>query len=148
MNSHTASLRILKMAAIAGALGVIIGAFGAHGLEDGLGRLGYYEADELTVEMTAKRLDQFDVGARYHLAHSVALLALAGVQVGSDRRRMISAWLFSVGIILFSGSLYLLVLTNTPWLGAITPLGGLAWIAAWVSLLAVAFSKPIEAVGR
>ena len=141
MNDNHSSSRILMIAAIAGALGVTIGAFGAHGLENALGEFGSYDESELTPELVSKRVDQFDVGARYHLVHSAALLALAGVRVGSDRRRMISAWLMTVGIILFSGSLYLLVLTNTPWLGAVTPLGGLSWIAAWVSLLGVAFSN-------
>tara|TARA_R110002049_G_scaffold2750_2_gene21393 strand:+ start:97171 stop:97581 length:411 start_codon:yes stop_codon:yes gene_type:complete len=125
------------VAAIAGALGVIIGAFGAHGLEDTIRRVGFYDNDALTAELIEKRLDQFDVAARYHLAHAVALLALAGVSIGKPQRRILAMWLFTAGIALFSGSLYLLVLTNTPWLGAITPLGGLAWIAAWLSLLSV-----------
>ncbi|OYP35238.1 DUF423 domain-containing protein [Rhodopirellula sp. MGV] len=122
---------VLSTAAIAGALGVIIGAFGAHGLPDLIA--GYTDdPDHLQ-----KRLDQFDVGARYHLVHAVAILAMTMLPCGKCTR--IAVALFVIGILLFSGSLYVLVLTDTSWLGAITPLGGLAWIAAWISLL---FIKP------
>ncbi|WP_436716135.1 DUF423 domain-containing protein [Roseiconus lacunae] len=117
----------LVIAGIAGALGVAIGAFGAHGLESYL--VGFSD-DPLYLD---KRLSQFDTGARYHLVHAVAILALASLPKG--RVSSVATWLFVTGIILFSGSLYVLVLTDTSWLGAITPLGGLAWIAAWVSLL-------------
>ena len=135
------------MAAIVGAIGVAIGAFGAHGLDTLLAKPGLHGDEGLSPELIAKRIDQFDVGVRYHLAHPVPLLALAGISVGSSRRRKVSAWLFASGVVLFSGSLYVLVLTNTPWLGAITPLGGLAWIGAWLSLLAIAFSGPQESAG-
>jgi uncharacterized membrane protein YgdD (TMEM256/DUF423 family) len=139
VNRDQTSRRILIIASIVGALGVTIGAFGAHGLDALLAKPGLHGAEGLSPELIAKRLDQFDVGVRYHLVHAVALLALAGFSFGSSRRRQVTSWLFTAGIVLFSGSLYILVLTNTPWLGAVTPLGGLAWIAAWLSLLAIAF---------
>ncbi|MCC9602960.1 DUF423 domain-containing protein [Stieleria sp. JC731] len=123
---------ILLTAAVTGALGVIIGAFGAHGLEDFIA--GYSQEPE----HIAKRLAQFDTGARYHLVHAVALVALASLPVARATR--VAAVLFVAGVILFSGSLYVLVLTDTSWLGAITPLGGLAWIFAWASLM---FIKPV-----
>ncbi|MCL4154424.1 UNVERIFIED_CONTAM: hypothetical protein GTU68_007890 [Idotea baltica] len=66
--------------------------------------------------------------------HAIAILALASLPFGSSRMRMVIATLFALGILIFSGSLYLLVLTDTPWLGAITPIGGLTWIFAWLSL--------------
>lgn len=146
MNRDQTSRHILVIASILGAFGVGIGAFGAHGLDTLLAKPGLHGEEGLPPELITKRLGQFDVGARYHLVHAAALLALAGISFGSSRRRKISAWLFAVGILLFSGSLYILVLTNTPWLGAITPLGGLAWIGAWLSLLAIAFSRPNESM--
>ena len=119
----------LVIASIAGALAVLIGAFGAHGLPDYLVGLG------VDAETLPRRLDQFDVGARYHLAHAIVLLALVALPVPRSRVRTCSFVLFVAGIVFFSGSLYLLVLTNTAWLGAITPIGGVSWIIAW-SLLA------------
>ena len=129
------SRRILATAAIAGASGVLLGAFAAHGLSDMLADRGFDS------ELVAKRVDQFDVGVRYHLLHAVALLGLSAVPLGTPKLRRLIAWLLLAGMILFSGSLYLLVLTNVPKLGAITPLGGLAWIAGWLCLLWIA-KKP------
>ena len=101
-------------------LGVVLGAFGAHGLRDRLA------PDMLAV---------FETGVRYHLIHALALLAVAWAAsrwpsgwVGS------AGWLFLVGVIVFSGSLYLLAVTGARWLGAITPIGGLCLTAGWVVL--------------
>lgn len=124
---------LLVAAAIAGATGVAIGAFGAHGLP------GFLESQGADADLVAKRLSQFDTGARYHLIHAVALLAIASIQTASARLIRMVGILLLIGIVLFSGSLYLLVVTNTPWLGAITPLGGVSWIVAWVLL---AFCRP------
>ena len=129
------SRRILITASIAGATGVILGALGAHGLEDLLAFRG------IDSELIPKRVEQFDVGVRYHLIHTVALLALASVPFGKARVRRWVARLFLAGLIFFSGSLYLLVLTNVPQLGAITPIGGAIWIVAWLCLFFVAY-KP------
>lgn len=106
----------LRIAAISGALAVTAGAFGAHGLKDRL------PADLLSVWNTA---------VLYHLIHSLALLALA---LAGPRRLHLHAGLFGVGIAVFCGTLYALALTGERWLGAITPLGGLALIAGWLSL--------------
>jgi len=120
--------RIIVCAGISGALGVVMGSFGAHGLDKFLASGGLDDA------LVLKRLDQFDVAVRYHLIHTVALLALASITVGTPGcRRWVARW-FLLGLLLFSGSLYALVLTNTPMLGAITPLGGLSWIAGWLLL--------------
>lgn len=121
---------------IFGALGVLIGAFGAHGMPDHLASMG------LDAELIAKRLDQFDVGVRYHLVHVAAMLGLLAVPRLCEKSRGVAFWLMAVGIVLFSGSLYILVATNTAWLGAITPLGGLAWIIAWV-VIAIRGFRPI-----
>lgn len=123
--------RLVALAGWAGFSAVLIGAFGAHGLEDWLGSRFAAPA-----ELLAKRLDQFDVGARYHLAHAVALLAIAGWSGGPPKPLRRAAWLMFAGIVLFSGSLYVLVLTNTPAWGAVTPIGGVLWLVAW-GLLAI-----------
>lgn len=105
----------------AAVVAVLLGAFGAHGLR---GRL------------TPEMLAVFETGVRYHFYHALALLAVAyaaGRWPGSAAGA--AGWLFLAGILLFSGSLYLLSLTETRWLGAITPFGGLAFIAGWVALL-------------
>jgi uncharacterized membrane protein YgdD (TMEM256/DUF423 family) len=121
--------RWMAIGGATGFLGVLIGAFGAHGLEDFL--VSTYAAGP---ELVARRLDQFDVGARYHLVHALALLVITALPGLSDRAVRITSGLMLTGIVLFSGSLYLLVATNTPWLGAITPLGGVAWLLAWAGI--------------
>ncbi|TWU33320.1 DUF423 domain-containing protein [Novipirellula artificiosorum] len=125
MRHPPASRQIMLLAAVTGSLGVLIGAFGAHGLD------GFLEQQSLDPETIAKRVGQFDVGARYHLIHSVVLLALVAIPLGRDSLRLKLAWLFVSGIVLFSGSLYLLVLTNQSKLGMITPIGGILWVVAW-----------------
>jgi uncharacterized membrane protein YgdD (TMEM256/DUF423 family) len=112
--------RWLTAAAGLGALGVALGAFGAHGLRD----------------LVAERdLATWGTAVLYHQLHALALLALAlfGAATGRDVR--LPATLFTLGIALFSGSLYLLVVSGARWLGAVTPLGGLCLIAGWLALL-------------
>jgi uncharacterized membrane protein YgdD (TMEM256/DUF423 family) len=128
------SLTILAIAGVAGALGVMIGAFGAHGMESHLKDIGV-EAD-----LIPKRLDQFDLGARYHLAHALALWGLANSSLLTRRSRIWVCSLLVAGILLFSGSLYLLGYLNQPRLGAVTPLGGVAWILAWISVMVSAIA--------
>jgi uncharacterized membrane protein YgdD (TMEM256/DUF423 family) len=112
----------LGIAAINGALAVMAGAFAAHGLKARL------SADALAV---------FETGARYHMYHALAM-ALAGLVAA--RRAAIA---FLAGIVLFSGSLYLLALTGVTLLGAVTPVGGLCFIAGWALLAWAAFRGPI-----
>lgn len=119
-------------AAITGSSGVLLGALGAHGLDILLAELGH-DADVIP-----KRLSQFDTGVRYQLIHAVALLALAAMPYGTPGSRRWVSHLFLLGIFLFSGSLYVLVLSNVSQLGMITPLGGLCWIIGWLMLLTVA----------
>ena len=119
---------LLIAAAIAGASGVAIGAFGAHGLP------GFLQSHGADTDLIAKRVAQFDTGARYHLIHAVALLAISALGGAPAGLLRWTGILMIAGIVLFSGSLYLLVATNTPALGAITPLGGLSWIIAWTLL--------------
>jgi uncharacterized membrane protein YgdD (TMEM256/DUF423 family) len=105
-----------RLAAVCGFLAVALGAFGAHGLKATLETHG-----TLAIWQTA---------ALYHLAHSIVLLVLAH-RVAPPRRACL---LFVAGIAIFSGSLYLLAMTNVKWLGAITPLGGLSLLAGWLTL--------------
>ncbi len=112
----------LIFASVSGTLAVALGAFGAHALKDKL------EVSELT--------NTYQTAVQYHFYHTLALLL-----IGLLMDRLPAPWLtyssisMIIGLILFSGSLYLLCLTNTRWLGAITPLGGLGFIAGWLFLL-------------
>ena len=101
-------------------LAVVLGAFGAHALKARL------PADLLAV---------FEVGVRYQMAHALALLAVAWAHTRWPRAVLTTGgWLFVAGTVFFSGSLYLMALTGTRWLGAVTPIGGVAWLAAWLCL--------------
>lgn len=108
-----------RIAGWVGALAVAAGAFGAHAIRD---------------QVTPERLDTWETGARYHLIHAVVLLVLALVPEQSAPIPRAVFWLFLVGIFIFSGSLYGLVLLDLPRLGMVTPLGGLCLIAGWAGL--------------
>lgn len=112
MNSH-----LFRGAAALCFLAVALGAFGAHALKGTL-------AANHTIEV-------WKTAVLYHFVHALALLVVATLPAVS---RAASAFFVS-GIVLFSGSLYLLALTNVKWLGAITPLGGLCFLAGWLSLI-------------
>jgi len=112
---------ILITGALLGALGVMIGAFGAHGLASLLAANG--------------RAATFETAVKYHLYHALALLLTGSLYFHIPAKPLRLAGLFFfIGIIIFSGSLYILCLTNIAWLGAITPIGGLFLIAGWLSL--------------
>ena len=110
----------LGVAAVCGALAVVAGAFGAHGLRD---------------QVEPEQLSAWTTASQYHLLHSVALLALALYGRATERSVDWPSALFLAGILLFAGSIYLLVLTGQRWLGPVTPLGGLLLIGGWVSLI-------------
>jgi len=110
----------LLAGAVAGLIAVGFGAFGAHGLR---GRL------------TPEMLSVFETGVRYHMYHALALLLTAALMPRVPGKAIVAAgWLFVAGIVLFSGSLYLLAVTGVTVLGAITPIGGVAFLAGWASL--------------
>lgn len=110
------------MAALSGGLAVGLGAFGAHALK------GILESNQ--------RVDTYELASRYQFYHSLALLGLGILAFHLQTRYLLySAYSFLLGILIFSGSLYILALTNKTWLGAITPLGGVALILGWVFLL-------------
>ena len=113
------------LGALLAAVGVGLGAFGAHGLR---GRL--------SPEMMAV----FETGVRYHMYHALAIMITAALMPRIDGRAVVTAgWSFTAGIVLFSGSLYALALTGVTTLGAITPLGGVAFLVGWIALAVAAF---------
>jgi uncharacterized membrane protein YgdD (TMEM256/DUF423 family) len=106
--------------AIAAGLAVVLGAFGAHGLKS---------------RVDPELLVIFETGVRYHMYHALALLAVGfAASRWSSPLVGLSGWLFVAGMLIFSGSLYLMTFTGARWLGAITPIGGLALILGWVAL--------------
>lgn len=107
------------LASVAAALGVILGAFGAHALR---------------ARLSAADLEIYQTGVRYQMYHAFALFAAAWLLSRNAPRAGVAAWLFLTGIVIFSGSLYLLVATGQRWWGAVTPLGGLCFIAGWILL--------------
>jgi uncharacterized membrane protein YgdD (TMEM256/DUF423 family) len=112
--------------ALSGAMGVAAGAFGAHALR---------------ARVEPRLLEVFETGARYQLYHALALLAVAWASSRWPGTFTTAAgWLFVAGTVLFSGSLYAMTLTGVRALGAITPLGGVAFIAGWVCLAVAARS--------
>lgn len=121
-------MRLGVIAALLGALAVVLGAFGAHALRDRLG-----EADRAI----------FETAARYHLLHALAAV-VAAERAAHARGASAAGWAFVVGTLLFSGSLYGLVLGGPRLLGAITPLGGVGFILGWL-LLAWSFVRRPEA---
>jgi uncharacterized membrane protein YgdD (TMEM256/DUF423 family) len=94
--------------------------------------LGAFAAHSLRATVSAADLATFETGVRYHMYHALALLAVAGALARWPSGSATAAgWCFTAGIALFSGSLYLLVITGPRWLGAITPLGGVAFVLGW-----------------
>lgn len=122
MNITQSVSRLTASAALFGAAGVILGAFGAHLLKDSLA-----EAGTLEVWKTA---------VFYHLVHAVASMA-----VGFTRESRLSAcgWVWLVGIVFFSGSLYCMALGGPRWMGPITPFGGILFLVGWLWIAAEAF---------
>lgn len=107
---------LVAAGALNAALAVAAGAFAAHGLRE---------------RLAVRALEIFETGARYHMYHALAMV-LAGVIAA--RGASTAGWIFFAGIVIFSGSLYALALTDVKLLGAITPLGGLAFLVGWLWL--------------
>ncbi len=118
---------ILMTAAALLALAVILGAFGAHALKE---------------KISAEYLQVYRTGVEYHFYHALGLLLVGILSLHMPSSMLnTSAILLSVGILLFSGSLYVLAVTGIRWLGAITPLGGLSFIAGWIMLFLAVWRK-------
>jgi len=128
---------VLPVAALLGASGVVAGAFAAHGLRG---------------QVMADQLNAWETAAEYQLMHAVALLAMSFWQAGFASNR-IRPWLIracglmTAGVVIFSGSLYLMVLTGLGMLGAVTPVGGMALIVAWLMLVRCGMLLPGEDTG-
>lgn len=113
--------------AIAAGIAVILGAFGAHGLKSRV------EPELLVV---------FETGVRYQMYHALALLAVGLARLHWPTATIsLAGWFFLAGILIFSGSLYVMTATGERWLGAITPIGGVAFIIGWVLLAAGAWRE-------
>ena len=119
----------LILGTLSGFLSVAIGAFGAHGLKD------YFAAND------PKLHANYLTAVQYQMYHSLALIAVFILlrHFPDNRMLSLSGWLFAVGILIFSGSLYAYSLTGVKVWGAITPIGGLSFLSAWVLLLIVGF---------
>ena len=107
---------VVALGAVNAALAVAAGAFATHGLR---------------ARLEPRALEIFETGARYHMYHALAMI-LAGVL--ATRGAATAGWIFQAGIVVFSGSLYALAVTDLKWLGAITPVGGLAFLVGWAWL--------------
>ena len=118
--------QVIGVAAISGAFAVILGAFGAHALENTLLSYG--------------TVDTYETASQYHFYHTLVLLALGLFFEKIDRARTIF-WFFLMGMLIFSGTLYTLSITNVKILGAITPIGGFALILGWILLAASLLRK-------
>ena len=123
MNARLAA----TIGSVVGALAVILGAFGAHALRS---------------RLEPRDLETFETAVRYQMYHAVALFAAAWLLSRNVPYAAAAAWAFVAGIGIFSGSLYLLVATGQRWLGAVTPIGGLAFIAGWILLAFAANALP------
>jgi uncharacterized membrane protein YgdD (TMEM256/DUF423 family) len=108
--------------AVFGAIGVAMGAFGAHMLRD---------------KVEPRMLDIWSTATQYQLWHALALVGVAlwmGRDGGSTTAAVVAGWGFSLGVLVFSGSLFVLVLSGKTWLGAVTPIGGISLIVGWIAL--------------
>ena len=116
----------ITLASFSGMLAVAFGAFGAHALKN---RLDDYA------------MGVFQTAVQYHFYHSLALLAVGVIALNYPHVALLrsSGWLFTLGIVVFSGSLYLLSFSGLRWLGAVTPIGGVAFIAGWACLAAASW---------
>ena len=113
----------ITLASLSGMLAVVLGAFGAHALKS---------------RLDDNALNIFHTAVQYHFYHSFALLAVGVIALSQPQTALLksSGYLFILGILIFSGSLYLMSITGVRWLGAVTPLGGLAFIVGWACLAA------------
>lgn len=152
---------LIAAGALWAALAVGLGAFGAHGLKGVIAKT--YSANEIASadsraksdgeesvvetksQFVQRRLENWETAARYQMYHALGLI-FVGMYCALHNHKLcrIAAILFSIGIILFSGALYILVLTNVKVLGAIVPLGGLSFIAGWLCLALAVYKSPLS----
>ncbi|MBW7471321.1 DUF423 domain-containing protein [Marinobacter sp. M216] len=125
----------LVVGACCALVGVMAGAFGAHGLRGIVSERG---------------LEVFQTAVTYQMYHAIALVMLSVLSVAGLNRRLLSvaAGFFLAGILLFSGSLYTLVLTDIRWIGPVTPLGGVCFMVAWTLLAVAGLRRPGSGQGK
>lgn len=122
--------KAVVLSGVLGIIGVMIGAYAAHGLEAYLGK------QSLEAEAIAKRLDQCEVAVRYHMVHTLAILAIAmGTTTKRSRLRAAAIVLWLLGIVLFCGGLYSMVFLGKMGHFAIVPSGGLCFMLGWFSII-------------
>lgn len=132
------SRRWIAIGAVLGAIGVALGAFGAHVLPDHLKNLGYGGTD------LTRRLDIFDTAVRYQLIHALAIVFMGlALEMRSVAPWRFAAWAFLIGIAIFSGLLKVLVFVGPQWnwLGMIVPIGGVSMIIGWLAVAVGALRK-------
>jgi uncharacterized membrane protein YgdD (TMEM256/DUF423 family) len=118
----------LAIGCVSAVVAVVLGAFGAHGLR---------------ARLVPDMLSTFEIGVRYQMYHALALLAVGILLPRSPSPALaVAGWLFVAGTVVFSGSLYVLAVTGQRWLGAVTPLGGAAFIAGWLVLAWAVSTRP------
>lgn len=126
---------IVLLAGLLGAMGVGIGAFGAHGLE------GSLKSQGLSVEEISQRQSQCDVAVHYHMTHVLALLSIGLLSGQRSKWRLAAASFFVLGITMFSGGLYSMVFLGKMGHWAIVPSGGLCFIIGWICTAGMAWDK-------
>ena len=121
-------MRLAALGAINALVAVAAGAFGAHALKD---------------RLDARRFDIFETAARYQMYHALGMIAAAWLASRGLALATTGGWVMQAGVVIFSGSLYALALTGDNWLGAITPIGGLAMMVAWAMLAIAAWRATV-----
>lgn len=135
----------IALGAVLAGLSVAAGAFAAHGL-DGYFKEKYAGASPreiagVSIPASQKYLQDFKTGAEYQMYHALGLIAVGFVlQLRKSRAASVAGWSFLIGIAIFSGCLYLLTLTGYRWLGAIVPIGGVAFLVGWAALACAAWT--------
>ena len=124
----------IALGSINATLAVVFGAFGAHALK---------------ARISSQMLEVYHTAAQYHFYHAIGMLlvGVVAMQLPDSGALRLSGFLMLAGIVLFCGSLYVLAITGVTWLGAITPLGGLAFIAAWVALAFAVVRASVHVAG-
>lgn len=128
--------RWIAVGAILAAAAVVMGAFGAHAMEDYLAQC----------ENGGRRMEVWKTASHYHIIHAIGLVLVGLTPSAKPKLIKIAAWLLTVGILIFSGLLYVYSYTDLRILGAFVPIGGIAMIVGWVTFAVAAYPKPINEV--
>ena len=130
----TANGRWITVGAVLAAAAVVMGAFGAHAMEDHLAQF----------ENGARRMDVWKTASHYHIVHAIGLILVGLTPSAKPKLIKIAAWLLLIGISVFSGLLYVYCYTDIRILGAFVPIGGVSMIAGWITFAVAVYSKRIK----